>query len=142
MYKTSYLREVHKEKYECSDVFEDQGKVGEEAFSSSMMPGLESLQELNNRFSCYINRAHVLEQRNALFRKQLETLQHMEEVSGLEEAFSEQVTTNQECIHELQAERGKLERNLKDAESMLEEFSDRSAPTLTTLSNRCPGHCL
>lgn len=134
MFKSSYLREVRKEKYEHSDEFEDQGEAGSEASfcSSSMVPGLESLQELNSRFARYINRARVLEQRNAVFRKQLETLQHMEEEAGLEELFSEQISTNQERIHELQAERTKLERELKDAECMLEEFSDRLAPTLHT----------
>ncbi|KAK3553841.1 hypothetical protein QTP70_012189 [Hemibagrus guttatus] len=127
MFKSSYLHEVHKKKYEHSDVFEDQGEAGSEEsfFSDSMMPGLESLQELNNRFACYINRARVLEQRNAVFRKQLETLQRMEEAAGLEEIFSEQISTNQERVRELQAERAKLERELKDAEHMLEQFSGR-----------------
>uniref|UniRef100_W5UQN9 Filensin n=1 Tax=Ictalurus punctatus TaxID=7998 RepID=W5UQN9_ICTPU len=127
MFKTSYRREVRKEKYEHSDVFEDQGEAGSEGpfGSSSGVPGLESLQELNSRFTRYINRARVLEQRNAVFRKQLETLQHMEEAAGLEEVFSEQISTNQERIRELQAERAKLERELKDAERLLEEFSDR-----------------
>ncbi|KAI5611590.1 filensin [Silurus asotus] len=124
MFKSSYLHEVHKEKYEHSDAFEDQGEPGTEA-SSSMVPGLESLQELNSRFARYINRARVLEQRNAVFRKQLETLQHMEEVTGLEEVIAEQIGTNQERIRELQGERVKLERELKDAERMLEEFTDR-----------------
>ncbi|KAF5904989.1 filensin, partial [Clarias magur] len=123
MYKARYLREVHKEKYEHSDVFEDQGEAA--SFSSSMVPGLESLQELNDRFARYINRARVLEQRNAVLRKQLEMLQHMEAEAGLEEVFSEQISTNQERIRELQAERSKLERELKDAEHMLREFTDR-----------------
>lgn len=136
MFKTSYLREVRKEKYEHSDVFEDQGEAGDEASlgSSSLVPGLESLQELNNRFARYINRARVLEQRNAVFRKQLDTLQHMEEAAGLEEVFSEQISTNQDRVRELKTERAKLERELKDAERMLEEFSNRLAPTLPTLS--------
>ncbi|XP_060727312.1 filensin [Tachysurus vachellii] len=128
MFKSRYfLRKVRKEKYEHSDVFEDQGEAGTEEsfFSGSMMPGLESLQELNHRFTCYINRARVLEQRNALFRKQLETLQHMEEAAGLEEIFTEQISSNQESIRELKSERAKLERELKDAEHMLEQFSDR-----------------
>lgn len=127
MFKSSYSREVRKEKYEHSDVFEDESWAGidESICGGSMMPGLESLQELNSRFARYINRARVLEQRNAVFRKQLETLQHMEEAGGLEEVFSEQISTNQERIRELQTERAKLERELKDAESMLEQFSDR-----------------
>lgn len=144
MFKTSYLREVRKEKYEHSDVFEDQGEAGDEAgfCSSSIVPCLESLQELNNRFARYINRARVLEQRNAVFRKQLEMLQHMEEAAGIEEVFTEQIGANQERIRELQMEHSKLERELKDAERMLEEFSDRSAPALPTLNNRHPGHLL
>lgn len=138
MYKASYLHEVHKKKYEHSDVFEDQGEAS--TFSSSMVPGLESLQELNDRFARYINRARVLEQRNAVLRKQLETLQHMEAEAGLEEVFREQIGTNQERIRELQAERSKLERELKDAEHMLREFTDRSAPAPSALINRCPSY--
>lgn len=130
MFKSRYLHEVRKAKYEVSDEFEDQGEAGGDSasYSSSMAPGLESLQELNDRFARYVNRTRVLEQRNAVFRKQLETLQHMEEAAGIEEVFREQISTNQERIHELQSERAKLERELKDAERMLGEFSDRSAP--------------
>lgn len=144
MFKSSYLHEVRKEKYEHSDVFEDHGEAGTEEsfFSDSMMPGLESLQELNSRFARYINRARVLEQRNAVFRKQLETLQHMEEAAGLEEIFSEQISTNQERVQELQGERAKLERELKDAERMLEQFSDRLVHTLPPLSIRYPAYLI
>ncbi|TSN48490.1 Filensin [Bagarius yarrelli] len=124
MFKSSYLHEVHKENYEHSDVFEEQGKPGSgETFCT--VPGLESLQELNTHFARYINKARVLEQRNMVFRKQLETLQHMEEEAELEKIFSKQISTYQERIRELQAERTKLERELRDAEGMLEQFSDR-----------------
>lgn len=124
MYKTSYLREVHKEKYERSDTFEDQ-KNPEVSSLGSAIQGWESLQELNDRFAKYINRARVLEQRNAVFRKQLETLQRMEELSGLEEAFSEQIGLNRMKIRELSADRSKLQRELKDAERMLDEFQNK-----------------
>ncbi|XP_062376154.1 filensin [Sardina pilchardus] len=127
MFKTSYLREVRKEKYERSDVFEEASSP--EASSPSSGPtaaqGWESLQELNSRFARYINRARVLEQRNAIFRKQLETLQRMEEASGLEEAFGEQINLNRQRIRELYSDRAKLERELKDAERMLDEFTNR-----------------
>ncbi|XP_062851115.1 filensin [Trichomycterus rosablanca] len=127
MFKTSYRHEVRKEKYESSNVFEELSDPEPEApfYRSTMVPGWESLQELNSRFARYINRARVLEQRNAVFRKQLETLQHMEETAGHEEVFSEQITTNQHRIRELLAERLKLEQELKDAEGMLEDFSVR-----------------
>ncbi|XP_034777296.2 filensin-like [Acipenser ruthenus] len=124
MYKTSYLREVHKEKYERSDTFEDQ-KNPEVSSLGSAFQGWESLQELNDRFAKYINRARVLEQRNAVFRKQLETLQRMEELSGLEEAFTEQIGLNRMKIRELSADRSKLQRELKDAERMLDEFQNK-----------------
>ncbi|KAK1171303.1 filensin-like [Acipenser oxyrinchus oxyrinchus] len=124
MYKTSYLREVHKEKYEQSDTFEDQ-KNPEVSSLGSVIQGWESLQELNDRFAKYINRARVLEQRNAVFRKQLETLQRMEELSGLEEAFTEQIGLNRMKIRELSADRSKLQRELKDAERMLDEFQNK-----------------
>lgn len=127
MFKTSYLREVRKEKYERSDVFEEASSPEANSTSSghTATQGWESLQELNSRFARYINRARVLEQRNAIFRKQLETLQRMEEASGLEEAFGEQINLNRQRIRELYSDRAKLERELKDAERMLDEFTNR-----------------
>uniref|UniRef100_A0A3B4UCA6 Filensin n=1 Tax=Seriola dumerili TaxID=41447 RepID=A0A3B4UCA6_SERDU len=125
MFKTSYLREVRKEKYERSDVFEEEPEDSETSAGISAIQGWESLQELNSRFARYINRARVLEQRNAVFRKQLETLQRMEEASGLEEAFTEQIDVNRQRIHELSSDRAKLDRELKDACRMLDEFTSK-----------------
>uniref|UniRef100_A0A8C1ZKJ7 Filensin n=1 Tax=Cyprinus carpio TaxID=7962 RepID=A0A8C1ZKJ7_CYPCA len=130
MFKTSYLREVHKEKYECTDVFEEPSSPETESApaggpSTAAVQGWGSLQELNSRFARYINRARVLEQRNAVFRKQLDTLQRMEEAPGLEEAFSEQISVNRQRIRELLSDRAKLERELKDAERMLDEYNSR-----------------
>ncbi|XP_010868442.1 filensin isoform X2 [Esox lucius] len=124
MYKTSYLHEVRKEKYERSDIFEEPLSPDASAGACAIQ-GWESLQELNSRFARYINRARVLEQRNAVFRKQLETLQRMEEASGLEEAFTEQIDLNRQRIRELSADRAKLERELKDACRMLDEFTNK-----------------
>ncbi|XP_041722448.1 filensin isoform X1 [Coregonus clupeaformis] len=124
MHQFTYLHEVRKEKYERSDVFEE--PYGPDASAgASAIQGWESLQELNSRFARYINRARVLEQRNAVFRKQLETLQRMEEASGLEEAFTEQIGLNRQRIRELSADRGKLERELKDSCRMLDEFTNK-----------------
>ncbi|XP_034041452.1 filensin [Thalassophryne amazonica] len=125
MFKTSYMREVRKEKYERSDVFEDEPEDSESAAGMSAIQGWESLQELNSRFARYINRARVLEQRNAVFRKQLETLQRMEDSSGLEEAFTEQIEVNRQRIRELSSEHAKLERELSDACRMLDEFTSK-----------------
>lgn len=128
MFKTRYLHEVRKDKYERSDVFEEPSSpetATTSGNSTKSVPGWESLQELNSRFARYINRARVLEQRNAVFRKQLETLQRMEEESGLEEAFSQQINVNKQRIRELQSERAKLERELKDAERMRDEYNSR-----------------
>lgn len=130
MWKTSVLHEVRKKKYERSDVVEEPSSPETEAApaggrSRAAVPGWESLQELNSRFARYINRARVLEQRNAVFRKQLETLQRMEEAPGLEEAFSEQISVNRQRIRELRSDRTKLERELKDAERMLDEYNNR-----------------
>uniref|UniRef100_A0A3Q0QYI6 Filensin n=1 Tax=Amphilophus citrinellus TaxID=61819 RepID=A0A3Q0QYI6_AMPCI len=122
MFKTSYLHEVRKEKYERSDVFDEDA---EESAGISAIQGWESLQELNSRFARYINRARVLEQRNAVFRKQLETLQRMEEASGLEEAFTEQIEVNRQRIRELFSDHAKLERELKDACRMLDEYTSK-----------------
>ncbi|XP_061546361.1 filensin [Phycodurus eques] len=123
MFKTSYLRkEVRKEKYERSDVFHEEP---EDSAGISAILGWENLQELNSRFARYINRARVLEQRNAVFRKQLETLQRMEEASGLEETFKEQIEVNKQRIRELTADHGKLERELRDACRMLDEFTSK-----------------
>ncbi|XP_073690391.1 filensin [Garra rufa] len=130
MFKTSIRHEVRKEKYERSDVFEEPSSPEAETTpagrpSTAAGQGLEGLQELNSRLSRYINRARVLEQRNAVFRKQLETLQRMEEASGLEEAFIEQISVNRQRIRELLLDRAKLERELKDAERMLDEYNNR-----------------
>ncbi|KAI1896885.1 hypothetical protein AGOR_G00099470 [Albula goreensis] len=125
MFKTSYRHEVRKEKYERSDVFEEPRSPTDDYTPGSAVQGWESLQELNERFAKYINRARVLEQRNAVFRKQLETLQRMEEASGLEEAFTEQIGLNRQRIRELLSDRAKLERELKDAERMLEEYNNK-----------------
>ncbi|XP_030604214.1 filensin isoform X2 [Archocentrus centrarchus] len=122
MFKTSYLHEVRKEKYERSDFFDEDA---EESAGISAIQGWESLQELNSRFARYINRARVLEQRNAVFRKQLETLQRMEEASGLEEAFTEQIEVNRQRIRELFSDHAKLERELKDACRMLDEYTSK-----------------
>lgn len=130
MFKTTYLREVRKEKHERTDVFEEPSSPETESApaggpSTAAIQGWGSLQELNSRFARYINRARVLEQRNAVFRKQLETLQRMEEAPGLEEAFSEQISVNRQRIRELLSDRAKLERELKDAERMLDEYNSR-----------------
>ncbi|XP_049591947.1 filensin [Syngnathus scovelli] len=123
MFKTSYLRkEVRKEKYEQSDVSQEEL---DDSAGISAIQGWENLQELNGRFARYINRARVLEQRNAVFRKQLETLQRMEEATGLEETFKEQIQINQQRIRELTSDRGKLERELRDACRMLDEFTSK-----------------
>ncbi|KAM4599047.1 filensin isoform 2-T2 [Fundulus diaphanus] len=125
MFKTRYLHEVRKEKYECSDVFDEETVDDETSAGISAIQGWESLQELNSRFARYINRARVLEQRNAVFRKQLETLQRMEEASGLEEAFTEQIEINRQRIRELSSDHGKLERELREACRMLDDFTNK-----------------
>ncbi|XP_031162681.1 filensin isoform X1 [Sander lucioperca] len=125
MYKTSYVHEVRKEKYERSDVFDEEPVDSESSAGISAIQGWESLQELNSRFARYINRARVLEQRNAVFRKQLETLQRMEEASGLEEAFTEQTEVNRQRIRELSSDHAKLQRELKDACCMMDEFTSK-----------------
>ncbi|MEQ2216269.1 Filensin [Xenoophorus captivus] len=125
MFKTKYLHEVRKEKYERSDVFDEETEDSETPAGISAIQGWESLQELNNRFARYINRARVLEQRNAVFRKQLETLHRMEEASGLEEAFTEQIEINRQRIRELCSDHTKLERELREACRMLDEFTNK-----------------
>ncbi|XP_038152516.1 filensin [Cyprinodon tularosa] len=124
MFKSSYLHEVRKEKYERSDVF-DETEDSETPAGISAIQGWESLQELNSRFARYINRARVLEQRNAVFRKQLETLQRMEETSGLEETFTEQIKINTQRIRELSSDHAKLERELREACRMLDDFTNK-----------------
>ncbi|KAM4730536.1 filensin [Anableps anableps] len=125
MFKTSFQREVRKEKYERSDVYDEETEDSETSAGISAIQGWESLQELNSRFARYVNRARVLEQRNAVFRKQLETLQRMEEASGLEEAFTEQIEINRQRIRELCSDRGKLERELREACRLLDDFTNK-----------------
>ncbi|KAM3931349.1 filensin [Leptodactylus fuscus] len=125
MYKTTFSREVRKEKYERSDGFDEQSLVDFSSLGLSQAQGLEHLQELNERFANYINRARVLEQRNAIFRKQLETFQRMDEISGLEEAFAEQIELNRQRLRELSSDRSKLERECKDAHRMVDEYKNK-----------------
>lgn len=124
MYRSSYLREVRKEKYERSDAY-DELRGSTEFSSLAQAQGLENLQELNERFANYINRARVLEQRNTIFRKQLETFQRMDVLVGLEEAFAEQIELNRLRIRELYADRAKLEREDKDSQRMLDEYRNK-----------------
>uniref|UniRef100_A0A3Q3JZI5 Filensin n=1 Tax=Monopterus albus TaxID=43700 RepID=A0A3Q3JZI5_MONAL len=126
MFKTSYLHEVRKEKYERSDVFDKEPEDSETSAGISAIQGWESLQKLNSRFARYINRARVLEQRNAVFCKQLETLQRMEEVSSPAEPFTEQTEVNRHRIQELSSDRAKLEQELNDACHMLDEFTSNA----------------
>uniref|UniRef100_A0A7M4F1V1 Filensin n=1 Tax=Crocodylus porosus TaxID=8502 RepID=A0A7M4F1V1_CROPO len=121
MYRSSYLREVRKEKYERSDAYDE--LPGSSEFDSlAQAQGLENLQDLNERFANYINRARVLEQRNSMLRKQLETFQRIDELADLEEAFAGQIEFNRQRIRELSTDRTKLEREEKDAQRMLDEF--------------------
>ncbi|KAJ7407212.1 Filensin [Willisornis vidua] len=124
MYRSSFLREVRKEKYERSDAY-DELRGSPEFDSLAQARGLENLQELNERFASYINRARVLEQRNAILRKQLETFQRMDELVGLDEAFAGQIEFNRQRMRELATDRAKLEREEKDAQRMLDEYRNK-----------------
>ncbi|NWH16315.1 filensin [Grus americana] len=124
MYRSSFLREVRKEKYERSDAY-DELRGSPEFDSLAQARGLENLQELNERFTSYINRARVLEQRNTILRKQLETFQRMDELVGLDEAFAGQIEFNRQRMRELASDRAKLEREEKDAQRMLDEYRNK-----------------
>ncbi|KAM6432798.1 filensin [Rhynochetos jubatus] len=124
MYRSSFLREVRKEKYERSDTY-DELRGSPEFDSLAQARGLENLQELNERFASYINRARVLEQRNTILRKQLETFQRMDELVGLDEAFAGQIEFNRQRMRELASDRAKLEREEKDAQRMLDEYRNK-----------------
>ncbi|XP_047916942.2 filensin [Anser cygnoides] len=123
MYRSSFLHEVRK-KYERSDAY-DELRGSPEFDSLAQAQGLENLQELNERFASYINRARVLEQRNAILRKQLETFQCMDELVGLDEAFAGQNEFNRQRMRELASDRAKLEREEKDAQRMLDEYRNK-----------------
>ncbi|XP_074673357.1 filensin [Strix aluco] len=124
MYRSSFLREVRKEKYERSDAY-DELRGSPEFDSLAQARGLENLQELNERFTSYINRARVLEQRNAILRKQLETFQRMDELVGLDEAFAGQIEFNRQRMRELASDRAKLEREEKDCQRTLDEYRNK-----------------
>ncbi|XP_059684584.1 filensin [Gavia stellata] len=124
MYRSSFLREVRKEKYERSDAY-DELRGSPEFDSLAQARGLENLQELNERFTSYINRARVLEQRNTILRKQLETFQRMDELVGLDEAFAGQIEFNRQRMRELASDRAKLEREEKDAQRVLDEYRNK-----------------
>ncbi|KAK1192428.1 BFSP1 protein, partial [Pygoscelis papua] len=124
MYRSNFLREVRKEKYERSDAY-DELRGSPEFDSLAQARGLENLQELNERFAIYINRARVLEQRNTILRKQLETFQRVDELVGLDESFAGQIEFNRQRMRELASDRAKLEREEKDAQRMLDEYCNK-----------------
>ncbi|XP_001515424.2 filensin [Ornithorhynchus anatinus] len=124
MYRSSYLHETRKEKYERSDIF-DEPQPPAELSGLTQAQGLENLQELNEQFANYINWARGLEQRNAIFRKQLETFRRLDDLAGLEEAFAEQIELNHQRVKELAHDRTKLEREGKDAQCSLDEFRNK-----------------
>ncbi|KAF1427228.1 filensin [Spheniscus humboldti] len=124
MYRSNFLREVRKEKYERSDAY-DELRGSPEFDSLAQARGLENLQELNERFAIYINRARVLEQRNTILRKQLETFQRVDELVGLDESFAGQIEFNRQRMRELASDRAKLEREEKDAQRMLDEYRNK-----------------
>ncbi|XP_048843400.1 filensin-like [Brienomyrus brachyistius] len=123
MLRTSCLYEVRKEKYDRGSLEElDHPDV---SYPESAILDWESLQELNECFTKYINWARVLEQHNAIFRKQLETLHRIEEVSNLEDGFVEQIKLNRQRISELSSQRTKLKHEWEDAEWVLTEHNNR-----------------
>ncbi|XP_013913557.1 PREDICTED: filensin [Thamnophis sirtalis] len=124
MYRSSYLHAVHKEKYEQSEAYEELPESPEFG-GLAQTQGLENLQDLSERFANYINRARVLEQRNSIFRKQLETFQRMDELVGLEDAFAAQIDLNHQRVRDLATNRSKLEREKKDAQRMLDEYCNK-----------------
>lgn len=124
MYRSSYLHAVHKEKYEQSEAYEELPESPEFG-GLAQAQGLENLQDLSKRFANYINRARVLEQRNAIFRKQLETFQRMDELVGLEDAFAAQIDLNHQRVRDLATNRSRLEREKKDAQRMLDEYCNK-----------------
>ncbi|XP_063172562.1 filensin [Candoia aspera] len=124
MYRSSYLHEVHNEKYEQSDAY-DELPESQEFGRLAQAQGLENLQGLSERFANYINKARVLEQRNTIFHKQLETFQRMDELAGLEEAFAAQNELNHQRVHDLAINRSKLEREKKDAQRVLDEYYNK-----------------
>ncbi|XP_066535562.1 filensin [Hoplias malabaricus] len=124
MFKSTFRREVRKT-YERSDVFEEPRSPERDETPRAPPAAWQSLQDLNSRFSRYITRARVLEQRNAAFRAQLETLQRTEEAAALEHALREQISANTQRARELRAQRAKLQRELQDAERALNEYSSR-----------------
>uniref|UniRef100_UPI00398E4564 filensin n=1 Tax=Pristiophorus japonicus TaxID=55135 RepID=UPI00398E4564 len=116
MFDTSYPHDVRKENDKESDPFNERNGAD---FPN---PGLEGLQEFNERFSKYISRARALEQSSGALRKQLESLRQIEELSGLEDAFTEQIDCNQQRIWELHSDLNHLEKELKDAQHALDEY--------------------
>ncbi|XP_076830985.1 filensin isoform X2 [Brachyhypopomus gauderio] len=120
MFETSYVR---KEKNERSE--EPSNPEHETAPAGSKpVPDRVSMQDLDGCFARYASRARALETRNAVLRKQLETLRRVEEADGLE-ASSEQIRLHRQRVLHLHSDHTKLLRELKDAERKLHDFSTR-----------------
>ncbi|XP_038662989.1 filensin isoform X1 [Scyliorhinus canicula] len=116
MFTTSYLREAGKANEWESDPFTQWSGAG---FPE---PSLGSLQEFNRRFNKYVDRARAVERSSAALEKQLESLQQIEELSGLEGVFTEQIDHNQQRIWQLLNDLSRLEKELKDAQRALDGY--------------------
>ncbi|XP_041062143.1 filensin [Carcharodon carcharias] len=116
MFGTSYLREAGKGNERESDPHDEWSGAG------APKPSLGSLQEFNERFSKYVQRARAVERSTAVLEKQLEGLQQIEELSGLEGVFTEQIDHNQQRIWQLLNDLNRLEKELKDAQRALDEY--------------------
>ncbi|XP_067901750.1 filensin [Heterodontus francisci] len=116
MFRTSYLQVAGKENDGDSDPF------NERSGTDFLKPSLGRLQEFNECFSKYVNRARAIEQSSAALEKQLESLRQIEELSGLESVFTEQIDHNQQKIWELLNDLNRLEKELKDAQRTLDEY--------------------
>ncbi|XP_078086629.1 filensin [Mustelus asterias] len=116
MFGSRYPHEAGKENERVSDPF------AERSGAEFPEPGLGSLEEFNLRLSRYMDRARAVQRSSAALEKQLESLRQIEELSGLEGVFTEQIEYNRQRIWQLLNDLNRLEKELKDAQRALDEY--------------------
>ncbi|KAF6087429.1 beaded filament structural protein 1 [Phyllostomus discolor] len=120
MYRSSYVFQAQKERYEHSEEVPDCLSEG-----SATTPNLAALKELGQRVAAQVQRARALEQRHGVLRRQLDAFQCLGELAFPEDALVHQVEGNRQRTRDLAAERTRLERQGAEAQRALDQYRSK-----------------
>ncbi|XP_045688777.1 filensin isoform X2 [Phyllostomus hastatus] len=119
MYRSSYVFQAQKERYEHSEEVPDCLSEG-----PATTPNLAALKELGQRVAAQVQRARALEQRHGVLRRQLDAFQRLGELAFPEDALIHQVEGNRQRTRDLAAERARLEHQGAEAQRALDQYEN------------------